>query len=123
MQKEALSSEKTIVSYDANGSFLQQTTILLNNNTLSPLPTHDAVIVPMAIILLAQQQKLTISQLLTTTSQRYTFNDRVTFATEEVVRIRPPGNALELRCYTESDTAIKAEQINQQSIEIIQEWR
>jgi len=171
MQKEALSAEKTVAGYEANGGFLQQTAILMNNHGLSPLPTRDAVIVPIAIILLAQQQKLTISQLLTTLPQRYTFSDRIkdfpiessakvinkmvsndketnlqaiksllncigepialdvtdgvriTFATDDVVHIRPSGNAPELRCYTESDTAIKAEQLNQQCIEIINEWK
>lgn len=170
MQQAASNSEITVAGYEANGGFLQQTSIVLNDRVLSPLPTRDAVIVPITIMLLAQQQKLTISQLLTTLPQRYTFSDRIkdfpietsakvinnmissdaksnllaikllfndigdpitfdntdgvriTFSTDDVVHIRPSGNAPELRCYTESDTAEKAEQLNQQSIEILEEW-
>jgi phosphomannomutase len=170
MQKEALSVKKTVAGYEANGGFLQQTAIFMNDSVLSPLPTRDAVIVPIAIILLAEQKKLTISQLLTTLPQRYTFSDRIknfpiaisaniinrmvssnkevnlgsiksyfdgigepvaidvtdgvriTFSTEGVVHIRPSGNAPELRCYTESDTAEKAEQLNQHCIKIMKNW-
>ncbi len=147
---------QTIVGYEANGGFLQQTEISQNNKTLSPLPTRDAVIVPIAIILLAQKQQLTISELLKTLPQRYTYSDRlkdfaveksqqliarlvasdintnlanittmfpelnipvgiditdgvrITFDNDEVVHLRPSGNAPELRCYTESSSAENA---------------
>lgn len=171
MQKEASGADRTVAGYEANGGFLQQTSISMNHSVLSPLPTRDAVIVPIAIMLFAQQQKLTISQLLTTLPQRYTFSDRIknfpiesssklinnmisndaetnlqtikslfngigdpitfdntdgvriTFSTDDVVHIRPSGNAPELRCYTESETTEKAEKLNQHCIEILNKWR
>ncbi len=77
MQEMAIGLDKTVVAYEANGGFLQQTPIRKNNKTLAPLPTRDATIVPLAVILLAQQQNATISQLLNSLPQRYTFSDRI----------------------------------------------
>jgi phosphomannomutase len=39
---------------------------------------------------------------------------RITFASNEVIHLRPSGNAPELRCYTEADSLARAEQINSQ---------
>ena len=162
--------EKTVVGYEANGGFLQHTPIIQNNKTLAPLPTRDAVIVPLAIILLAKQQGLTISELLKTLPQRYTFSDRlknfptalsqkmlagmtsgnieldlttiqsqfpelatpvsidttdglrITLENEEVVHLRPSGNAPELRCYTEADSEGRAESLNEACIAIMKTW-
>jgi len=74
----------TVVGYEANGGFLQQTVISKDNKILVPLPTRDATIVPITILLLAQQRNITISQLLRTLPQRYTYSDRLKgFATEK----------------------------------------
>lgn len=70
-------SGQTVVGYEANGGFLQQTDITRDGKTLSALATRDAVIVPIAILLLAQQKERTISQLLQTLPQRYTYSDRL----------------------------------------------
>jgi len=158
---------QVVVGYEANGGFLQQTEISQNNKILSPLPTRDAVIVPIAIILLAQQQQLAISELLNTLPQRYTYSDRlkefaveqsqqliaklvmsdintnlanikamfpaltnpvgiditdgvrITFDNDEVVHLRPSGNAPELRCYTEADSERRAAELNEYCITII----
>lgn len=66
-----------VIGYEANGGFLQQTEISQNNKTLSPLATRDAVIVPLALLLLAQQQQCTLSELHTTLPQRFTYSDRL----------------------------------------------
>jgi phosphomannomutase len=63
-------NSQTIVGYEANGGFLQQTEIRQNDKTLSPLPTRDAVIVPITILLLAEKQQLPISGLLKILPQR-----------------------------------------------------
>lgn len=76
-QAQSDKPEQTVVGYEANGGFLQQTDITRHDKTLSALATRDAVIVPLAILLLAQQQKVTISQLLQTLPQRYTYSDRL----------------------------------------------
>ncbi len=77
MQQLSKQNIKGIVGYEANGGFLQQDPIRLNNKTLAPLPTRDAVIVPIAVMLLAEQKKIKISELLKTLPQRYTFSDRL----------------------------------------------
>ena len=48
---------------------------------------------------------------------------RVTFASGEVVHLRPSGNAPELRCYTEADSPERAAAINRRCIEIMEGWR
>ncbi|MFW5451269.1 MAG: phosphomannomutase, partial [Methylophagaceae bacterium] len=71
-----------------NGGFLQQTPIQQNEKILSPLPTRDAVIVPLTILLLAQQRQRTISELLNDLPQRYTYSDRLKdFPTEVSQRV------------------------------------
>ncbi len=77
MQQLSKQKLKGIVGYEANGGFLQQDPIKLNNKSLAPLPTRDAVIVPIAVMLLAEKLKMSISELLNTLPQRYTFSDRL----------------------------------------------
>lgn len=77
MQKEAQDKHKKVVGYEANGGFLQQTTLMNEKSTLSTLATRDAAIVPLAVLLLAQDKQLTISELVNTLPQRYTFSDRL----------------------------------------------
>jgi phosphomannomutase len=166
----ASGGDKHVVGYEANGGFLQQAPLKQNDNVLSPLPTRDAVIVPLAIILLAKQEQLTISELLMTLPQRYTHSDRIkgfssllsqqiiskltrgdveeqkvaiqsyfkmagqpkmidttdglriTFDSNDIVHLRPSGNAPELRCYTESDSQQRAEELNVQAIDILRNF-
>ena len=170
MQVQAKENDKRVVGYEANGGFLQQTPLKQDDKVLSPLPTRDAVIVPLAIILLAKQQQLTIAELLTTLPQRYTHSDRIknfstllsqqiiskltagdldvqkmtiqsyfnmageaksidttdglriTFNSNDIVHLRPSGNAPELRCYTESDSQQRAEELNVQSIGVLRKF-
>ncbi|MBL1320538.1 MAG: phosphomannomutase [Methylophaga sp.] len=170
MQAAAAGSGKHVVGYEANGGFLQQTPLKQNDNILSPLPTRDAVIVPLAIILLAKQEQLTIAELLMTLPQRYTHSDRIkefstllsqkiiskltkgdmdeqnvtiqsyfnmvgepksinttdglriTFKNNDIVHLRPSGNAPELRCYTESDSQQQAEELNIKAIDVLRNF-
>ena len=48
---------------------------------------------------------------------------RITLENEEVVHIRPSGNAPELRCYTESDSAEAAQALNDRAMKRIIAWR
>ncbi len=45
---------------------------------------------------------------------------RMTFTDGEVVHLRPSGNAPELRCYAESNSQIKAEQLVKATLSAIQ---
>ena len=159
-----------IVGYEANGGFLQLTRIHRDDRVLSPLPTRDAVIVALSVMLSAFEHQLPVSQLVETLPSRYTYSDRlkqfptelsqsrlaqfttgdwhtdslniqqafpsdskpvlidntdgvrVTFDNEDVIHLRPSGNAPELRCYTESSSSASARAINQRCMEQMATW-
>ncbi len=48
---------------------------------------------------------------------------RITFASGEVVHLRPSGNAPELRCYNEAATSERAFSMNRRCLEILATWR
>ena len=66
-----------VVGYEANGGFLTASEITIDGRTLSALPTRDAVIVPLTILLMATEAGSTISQLLKTLPQRFTSSGRL----------------------------------------------
>ncbi|MFC1542642.1 phosphomannomutase [Pseudomonadota bacterium] len=66
-----------VVGYEANGGFLTASDITIGGRTLSALPTRDAVIVPLAILLMATEAGSTISELLKTLPQRFTSSGRL----------------------------------------------
>jgi len=73
-----------VVGYEANGGFLLNSDIENDGRKLRALPTRDAVIVILGILLLAKAQKRQISALLDTLPPRYTASDRLkNFATEK----------------------------------------
>jgi phosphomannomutase len=165
-----LSTGKAVVGYEANGGFLQASSLKCSNNVMSPLPTRDAAIVPLTILLLAESKAMTISALLKTLPARFTASDRLkqfptavsqailagmqtddhetnlaaveqrfpdlgkpvgintidgvrmTFESGDIVHLRPSGNAPELRCYTESNTENRAEELNQECIVQMKTW-
>ncbi|MCF6208696.1 MAG: phosphomannomutase [Ghiorsea sp.] len=141
--------QQNIVGYEANGGFLTASNIEQNGNILTALPTRDAVIVPLALLMASIQAKQSISELMLSLPQRFTASGRlkdfptelsqqklkglqqdmgwlsdafgevkninetdgfrITFVSEEVVHLRPSGNAPELRCYVEADSESRAE--------------
>lgn len=169
--KNLLSKDKIVVGYEANGGFLQASEIRAEGKELTALATRDAAIVPLTVLLLADKNKMTISELLSTLPARYTASDRLkgfptalsqavlarmqtnnlshnlaeieqrfpslgkpiemntvdgvrmTFENKDIVHLRPSGNAPELRCYTESDTPMKANDLNKSCIELMRAWR
>jgi len=66
-----------VVGYEANGGFLTATDIELDGRVLKALPTRDAVIVPLAILMLAQASDVSIADLIDTLPQRFTYSDRL----------------------------------------------
>ena len=151
---------KRVVGYEANGGFLLNSDIESGGKVLRALPTRDAVIVMLGILLLAKSQKQTVSQLAATLPARFTASDRlknfateksmailakfnsdseaadqtevekmfggvcgtvkslnrtdglrITFANEEVIHLRPSGNAPEFRCYAEASSDERAREI------------
>jgi len=162
----ALSTSNKVVGYEANGGFLTATDFTLAG-PLPALPTRDALIVPLAVLLSARAERVTISQLLARLPQRFTASDRLedfptalakerlgalaqggapavvaafplfgavsdvstvdglrmTFSSDEVVHLRPSGNAPELRCYTEAATETRAVELNEAALSVLRGWR
>lgn len=156
----------SVVGYEANGGFLTMTGQQIEGRRLDALPTRDAVIVALAILLLARRHGMPVSRLASLLPARFTASDRlknfatewsarhierlsadknaivgqfpmlgpvdhidqtdglrVTFATGEVLHLRPSGNAPELRCYTEADTAERAQALNAECLGLLDSWR
>ncbi|HZL79381.1 MAG TPA: phosphomannomutase [Candidatus Limnocylindrales bacterium] len=160
MMDATASGAKRVVGYEANGGFLLNSDIEISGKKLRVLPTRDAVIVILGILLLAKRQGKKVSELATSLPARFTASDRlknfateksaailakfnsgsetadkaaiekmfgdicghvaslnrtdglrVTFANEEVIHLRPSGNAPEFRCYAEAATDERSREI------------
>ena len=160
MMQATASGAKRVVGYEANGGFLLNSDIDSDGKRLRALPTRDAVIVMLGILLLAKARRKTVSQLAADLPARFTASDRlkdfateksaailatfhsgsaaadqtamekmfggicgavagwnrtdglrITFANEEVIHLRPSGNAPEFRCYAEAATDARAREI------------
>jgi phosphomannomutase len=77
-----------IVGYEANGGFLTNSSIPVFGGELRALPTRDAVLPVLAVLLLSIQSGKPLSQLVSELPPRYTLSDRIqNFPTEESRRI------------------------------------
>ena len=86
-----------VIGYEANGGVLVGSEIIKDGRRLAPLPTRDAAIVPLAILMLAKEKVLTISALLKTLPERYTVSNRLkNFPTDLSQAILSPLLALPL---------------------------
>ncbi len=75
---EALTTDTgPVVGYEANGGFLTGSDILQKNRTLRALPTRDAIIVILGVMLLARKENSSIAGLLKQLPQRFTASDRI----------------------------------------------
>lgn len=77
MQQVITQHSAGVVGYEANGGFLQATPVELFGQTLSPLPTRDALIVILAILVMSREQDVPISKLTAQLPARYTYSDRI----------------------------------------------
>ena len=160
MMEATASGARRVVGYEANGGFLLDSSIEIHGRKLRALPTRDAVIVILGILLLAKQQGKKVSELAASLPERFTASDRlknfptersrdilakfdsgseaadktaiekmfggicgrvatlnrtdglrITFATGEIIHLRPSGNAPEFRCYAEAKTDERAREI------------
>ncbi len=171
MQQALAAAQDKVVGYEANGGFLIASDISLADKVLPALPTRDAAIVPLTILMLAKQAGCSIATLLQQLPQRYSSSDRlkafptelsqqrigsfncgdieqdkqaieavfgqfgsvksldrtdglrITFGNDEVVHLRPSGNAPELRCYNEAASEARAQQLNAACMKIMAGWR
>lgn len=171
MEAAARAGAKCVVGYEANGGVLVGSDVVRRDRTLSALPTRDALIALLGVLLLCAESHKSISQLLADLPQRFTASDRLkaflpeqserilrhlhcgdeerdfqridqvfssiagsvvavdatdglrmTFANEEIIHLRPSGNAPEFRCYTEASSNQRALELNQACLHIIKAW-
>ncbi len=160
-----------VVGYEANGGFLLQSPVRRFGASLAPLPTRDALIVHLSVLLSSIEKSCPISNLLDRLPARFTYSDRlkhfpnelaheklsklhsgdfendsaaieklfasqfgkvvsidntdgvrITFDNQDVVHLRPSGNAPEFRCYTESGSVRQAKHINALALDSIRSW-
>jgi len=48
---------------------------------------------------------------------------RITFESEEIVHLRPSGNAPEFRCYVEANTSRRATEMKNICLKMMESWR
>jgi phosphomannomutase len=167
-ESDGESDVKVVVGYEANGGFLTNSNIPLFGKRLLALPTRDAVVLHLSIILLAVREGKTISELASDLPRRYTASDRLenfsqeqsrsildkfdtgdvakdkaistdifgelcgncccidrtdgvrmTFDSEEIVHLRPSGNAPEFRVYNEASTEKRVKELNTACLKIL----
>jgi phosphomannomutase len=84
MIEAAASGAERVVGYEANGGFLIHSNLELHGLVLGALPTRDAVILIVAILLFARLERKTVAELVRALPSRYTASDRlVDFPTEQ----------------------------------------
>jgi len=84
MEQALKEGARRVVGYEANGGFLTASPIESAGKTLSALPTRDAMILHIAILLLSIKKDKTVSELVSELPQRFTFSNRLKeFPTEK----------------------------------------
>jgi phosphomannomutase len=77
MMEATRAGAKRVVGYEANGGFLLSSDIEIGGKKLRALPTRDAVIVMLGVLLLAKAQGKTVSELAASLPARFTASDRL----------------------------------------------
>ena len=164
--------QNSVCGYEANGGFLLATPVEANGRTLAALPTRDAVLPILSVLVDVRCQGVTLSTLQAQLPERYTFSERlqnyptaqsqvliayleqgneaailarlttmfgalagkadridrtdglrIYFAGGDIIHMRSSGNAPELRCYTESDSAERAAAVNGEVLALVRDYR
>ncbi|GEN29669.1 phosphomannomutase [Halovibrio variabilis] len=148
-----------VAGFEANGGFLLGSRLEDDGRQLAALPTRDALLPALTLMVAAAERGATLSQLFADLPARYTASDRLKdFATEkshallaewqaspelmqqtlgleativsldstdglratlendDIVHLRPSGNAPELRCYSESTSQEQASALVKRSL-------
>lgn len=161
-----------VCGFEANGGFLLATDFTRTSKTLPALPTRDAILPILAVLVASREQNLSVSALVAALPQRFTYSDRlkefpttltsarmadfmpdgdapqatfdtvfgvatgakamdmdwtdgvrVVLSSDEVVHLRPSGNAPELRCYTEAASRDRAVDLCARVMAVLETWR
>ncbi|OGQ88075.1 MAG: phosphomannomutase [Deltaproteobacteria bacterium RIFOXYA12_FULL_58_15] len=78
LQELERKGRRCVVGYEANGGFLLQTDVALGCGVLRSLPTRDAVLVHLGVLLAAKDKGKTVSALVAELPPRFTFSERLT---------------------------------------------
>lgn len=82
---------KVVAGFEANGGFLLGADVVLNNTTLKSLPTRDAVLPALMLLLAAENES--ISKVIERLPARFTFSERLqNFSKEKSEKIIKLGN-------------------------------
>jgi len=88
MIEATAAGQKTVVGYEANGGFLTNSAVSVFGHELRALPTRDAVLPVLAVLLLSVRENKTVSELTKALPARYTLSDRIQeFPTSESMKI------------------------------------
>lgn len=88
MLEASATGAKRVVGYEANGGFLLNSELTLDGRRLGPLPTRDAVIVMLGILLTAKRAGRKVSDLVAALPARFTASDRLkNFPTDQSAAI------------------------------------
>lgn len=79
---------KSVAGYEANGGFLLASDIERDGRVLRALPTRDAVLAILSVLLAAREQRCRLSELTHRLPSRYTASDRFKDFPTEVSRVR-----------------------------------
>jgi phosphomannomutase len=75
---------RSVVGFEANGGFLVATELEKQGRSLKPLPTRDAILPMLALLVMARERNIKLSELSKNLPSRYTASDRLcSFATEK----------------------------------------
>jgi len=77
MVEAAAAGAECVVGYEANGGFLTNSDLSRDGKTLTALPTRDAILPIVSVMLLSIREGRTISQLLADLPQRFTASNRL----------------------------------------------
>jgi len=95
MQQMISAGKHHVAGYEANGGFLLGDQIRVGDSLLEPLPTRDALVVILTVLLLSKEQNQPISQLLNLLPPRFTASNRLkdfpTESSRELIHRLIPG--------------------------------
>lgn len=77
MQQILSAGGSSVAGYEANGGFLTGDQLRVGSSILEPLPTRDAMIVILSILMFSQKQKAPVSGLANLLPPRFTFSGRL----------------------------------------------
>jgi phosphomannomutase len=151
MNQALANNQGAVGGYEANGGFLLASDVTIDGRGMKALPTRDAVLPILSILVSAKQQGCSVSELINVLPKRYTASGRlkdfptdlsaarisalsdsipeieqalrISFENDEIVHLRPSGNAPELRCYNEAASQERVQVLNQACMERLEMWR